>query len=127
MVWLTDMAQLMDNDVIDDLRALFATHMTVGTPAFAGCPGEALVALLIDRGDRGDLAEAHHVVDQWQAKRPGIPGLDLWWLKSRAVLAEAEGDADGYTELAKRYLEMCEKLDARGRLDEARLMVNQFD
>lgn len=49
-------------------------RMTVGTPAFAGCPGEALVALLIDRGDRGDLAEAHHVVDQWQAQRPGIPG-----------------------------------------------------
>ena len=114
------------DNAIDDLRTLFATHMTTGTRALAGCPGEALVALLIDRGDGGDLAEAHRIVDQWQAQRPGIPGLDLWWLKSRAVLAGAEGDADGYTELAEQYLEMCEKLDARGRLDEARLMVNQI-
>ena len=54
---------------------------------FAGCPGEALVELLIDRGSVDDLAEAHRIVDQWHAQRPGIPALDLWWLKSRALLA----------------------------------------
>ncbi len=69
-------------------------------------------------------AEAHRIVDQWQARRPGIPALDLWWLKSRALLAKAEGDSDGYAELAKQYLELCETLDARGRLDEARRMVS---
>ena len=36
--------------------------------------------------------------------RPGIPALDLWWLKSRALLAKAEGDSDGYAKLAKQYL-----------------------
>ena len=91
----------------------------------SGCPGEALVELLIDRGDRDDLAEAHRIVDQWQAQRPGIPGLDLWWLKSRAVLAGAEGDADGYAELAEAVPRDVRKAHARGRLDEARLMVSE--
>ncbi len=90
---------------------------------FAGCPGEALVELLIDRGSIDDLAEAHRIVDQWQAQRPGIPALDLWWLKSRALLAKAEGNSDAYAELANQYLALCEKLDARGRLAEARRMV----
>jgi adenylate cyclase len=47
----------------------------------------------------------------------------MWWLKSRALLAKAEGDSGGYTELAAEYLALCEKLDARGRLAEARRMV----
>ena len=51
--------------------------------------------------------------------------MDLWWLRSRALLAKAEGDADGHAVLANQYLSLCEKLDARGRLDEARRMVDQ--
>jgi adenylate cyclase len=41
-----------------------------------------------------------------------------------ALLAGAEDNSDGYAELAEQYLGLCEKLDARGRLDEARQMVN---
>ena len=52
-----------------------------------------------------------------------IPALDLWWLKSRALLAKAEGNSDAYAELANQYLALCERLDARGRLAEARRMV----
>ena len=54
----------------------------------------------------------------------GIPAAELWWLKSRALLAKAEGDWDEYAELATQYLALCEKLDARGRLAEARQMVS---
>ena len=61
------------------------------------------------------------------ARRPGIPALDLWWLKSRALLAKAEDDSDCYADLAKGYFSLCEKLDARGRLDEARRMVNEIE
>ena len=111
------------DEAIDELRASFSLHMDSGIRVFVGCPGEALVELLIDRGSIDDLTEAHRIVDQWQARRPGIPALDLWWLKSRALLAKAEGNSDGYAELATQYLELCEKLDARGRLDEARRMV----
>jgi len=39
------------------------------------------------------------------------------------LLAGADGDSDGYDELATQYLELCEKLDARGRFAEARRMA----
>jgi adenylate cyclase len=112
------------DEAINDLRALFALHMDSGVRVEVGCASEALVTLLIDRGATDDFAEAHRIIDEWQARRPGIPATDLWWLKSRALLAKAEGDWDEYAELAAQYLALCEKLDARGRLTEARQMVS---
>jgi adenylate cyclase len=111
------------DEAIDDLRDLFALHLNGGFLVYVGCAGEALVRLLIERKSTGDLAEAHGIVDDWRARRPGIPATDLWWLKSRALLADAEGDSGAYAELATQYLELCEKLDARGRLAEARRMA----
>jgi adenylate cyclase len=111
------------DQAVDELRALFALHISRGHQIVVGSAGEALVTLLIDRRATDDLAEAHRIIDEWEARRPGIPALDLWWLKSRALLAKAEGDRDGYAGLAKQYLELCEKLDARGRLTEAHRMV----
>ncbi|WP_253869961.1 adenylate/guanylate cyclase domain-containing protein [Mycobacterium sp. 1164966.3] len=111
------------DDGIADLRALFALHIDDGVLIETCCCSEAFVTLLIERGAAADLAEAHRIVDDWQVRRPGIPAADLWWLKSRALLAQAEADSDGYAELAAQYLALCEKLDARGRLAEARLMA----
>jgi adenylate cyclase len=111
---------------IDVLRCSFSLHMSSGSRVFVGCAGEALIELLIERGSTDDLTEAHRIVDHWQDHRPGIPALDLWWLKSRALLAKMEGDSEGYAELATEYVELCEKLDARGRLDEARQMVSRI-
>jgi adenylate cyclase len=112
------------DEAIDVLRASFSLHMASGSRLFVGCPGEALVGLLIERGSTDDIIEAHRIVDEWKTQRPGIPAADLWWLKSRALLAKSKGDSGGYTELAKQYLSRCEKLDARGRLFEAHRMVN---
>jgi adenylate cyclase len=112
------------DEAIDVLRASYSLHMASGSRLFVGCPGEALVGLLIERGSTDDIIEAHRIVDEWKAQRPGIPALDLWWLKSRALLAKSEGDFGGYAELAKQYLSLCENLDARGRLFEARQIVN---
>jgi adenylate cyclase len=112
------------DEAIDDLRALFSLHMDRGVRVEIGCAGEALVTLLVDRGATDELAEAHRIVDDWEARRPGIPALDLWWLKSRALLAKAESDWDEYAELASQYLKLCERLDARGRLAEAHRMVS---
>jgi adenylate cyclase len=114
------------DEAIDELHATFALHMAGGSRVFVGCAGEVLVGLLIERGSNNDLTEAHRIVVHWQERRPGIPALDLWWLKSRALLAKVEGDSEEYAELATQYLELCEKLDARGRLDEARQMVNRI-
>jgi adenylate cyclase len=112
------------DEAIEELRASVSLQIAGGSRVFVGCACEALVELLIERGFIDDFTEAHRIVDQWQARRCGIPALDLWWLKSRALLAKAEGDSDCYAELAKQYLSLCEKLDARGRLDEARRMVD---
>ena len=118
------------DEAIDELHATFALQMTGGSRVVVGCAGEVLIGLLIERGSTDDLTEAHRIVDQWQDRRPGIPALDLWWLKSRALLAktegDSEGDSEGYAELATQYLDLCEKLDARGRLEEARQMVNRI-
>ena len=114
------------DEAIDDLRAMFALHTTGGSRILIGCAGEALVGLLIERGSTDDLTEAHGIVDYWQDHLPGIPALDLWWLKSRALLAKSEDDFGAYAELAKQYLSVCERLDARGRLAEARQMVNRI-
>jgi adenylate cyclase len=114
------------DEAIDDLRAMFAFHTTDGSRILIGCAGEALVGLLIERGSTDDLTEAHGIVDYWQDRRPGIPALDMWWLKSRALLAKSEDDFGGYAELAKQYLSVCERVDARGRLAEARQMVNRI-
>jgi len=111
---------------IDELRALVSLHLRRGSPVFVGCPAEALVELLIERGSIDDFTESHRLLDQWQTRRPDVPALDLWWLRSCALLAKAEDDPDGYAELAKQYLSLCEKLDARGRLDEARHMVYEI-
>ena len=115
------------DEAIDVLRASFALHMSSGSRVFVGSSGEALVGLLIERGSTDDLAEAHRIVDQWPPERLNIPALDLWWLKSRALLAGAEGNSDYYTKLANQYLQLCEKLDARGRLPEARRMANEIE
>jgi adenylate cyclase len=114
------------DEAIAELRESVAVQMTGGSPVFAGCAGEALVELLVDRGTVDDLAEANRIVDQWQTRRPGPPALDLWWLKSRAILARARGDVERYAELATQYLELCRMVDARGRFAEARRMVDEM-
>lgn len=108
---------------VNDLRANYAECMRRGSRVFAGCLGEALVEILVEEGSTEGLAEARQVVAHWERVRPGIPGLDLWWYRSRALLARASGDEVGYAELSAEYLALCEKLDARGRLDGARAMV----
>ena len=113
------------DEAIIELRDCFALHTTRGLRFIAGRAGEALVELLIERSGSEDLAEAQRVIDNPLARHPDIPAMDLWWLRSRALLAKAEGDTDGHAELANQYLSLCEKLDARGRLDEARRMVDQ--
>jgi adenylate cyclase len=112
------------DEAINDLRGLFTLHLNGGFQVHVGCTGEALVGLLIDRGAADDLVEAHRILDDWEVRRPDIPATDMWWLKSRALLAAAEGDRAGYADLATQYLTLCEKLDARGRFAEAHRMVN---
>lgn len=111
---------------IDELRELSSCGTAGQSPIFVGPPGEALVELLIARGSPGDLTEVHRILDRWEARRPGIATLDLWWWRSQALLARAEGDSVRFREVAGRYLEHCENLHARGRLATARHLVDSL-
>ncbi|MGV0853162.1 ATP-binding protein [Mycolicibacterium phlei] len=112
------------DEAIGQLRTLL-TRCGGCAVVFAVVAREALVELLAERGRADDLTEAHLILDQWQRHRPEAPALDLWWLRSRALLARAEGRAAAYAESAGQYLESCERLDARGRLSEARLLAGE--
>ncbi|MGE2723023.1 ATP-binding protein [Mycolicibacterium celeriflavum] len=95
-----------------------------GLLAFGVVANEVLIELLVERGTKDDLSDAHRLVERWSEERPGIPALDLWWMKSRALLAKAEGRSD-YAELAGRYLDLCQTLDAQGRLEEAHRLAKE--
>jgi len=112
-------------EAIEDLRASFKLHMGSGMRIYAVCLGEALVEILLARGTANDISEAHQIIAQWDDHRPGVPALDLWWLKSRALMAKAERNQPAHAQLARQYLDGCEKLDARGRLVQARRLVDE--
>lgn len=105
------------DEAVDDLRHSYDVHMGSGARVYGVCAGEALVEVLLTRGTADDLREVHRIVDHWQDCRPGIPALDLWWLKSRALLADAEGNRREHARSSERYRDLCEKLDARGRFE----------
>ncbi|WP_245233957.1 adenylate/guanylate cyclase domain-containing protein [Mycobacterium sp. PS03-16] len=95
-----------------------------GSRLLAGLPVEALVELLLERDFAGDRAEARRLVDEWKTRRVGIPGVDLWWLRARALLARTDGDAGDYVEAARQYLTACQDVGAHGRLAGARRLVD---
>ncbi|MGE2816729.1 adenylate/guanylate cyclase domain-containing protein [Mycobacterium heidelbergense] len=113
------------DEAIDNLRPAFLRQCESGCRVFVGSTAEALVELLVGRGSVDDLIEAHRMVDRWHARRPDIATTDLWGLKSRALLARADGKSDDYVELSKTYLECCKKLDAVARIPEAHRMVDE--
>lgn len=114
------------DEAVIELRECFTLHTTWGIRLIAGRAGEALVELLIERSGSDDLAEAQRIIDNPLARHPDIPAMDLWWLRSRGLLAEAKGDYAGCAEIAHQYLTLCKKLDARGRIDEARQMADRW-
>ncbi|KUI02621.1 adenylate/guanylate cyclase domain-containing protein [Mycobacterium sp. IS-3022] len=112
------------SQAIDELRTL-PSQSSSCSPVFGVVGNEALIDLLVERGTDDDLVEAHRIVEKWQDERPGIPALDLWWLKARALLARAEDRSATFAKEAALYLQLCERLDARGRLAEAHRLADE--
>jgi hypothetical protein len=93
-----------------------------------GFVAEALALLLLERGSADDLVEASGVVAEWEAIQLPAPnlGLDLWRLKCRAMVTKAEGNDAAYAEVSRQYLDLAERLDARGTIADARRMVAEI-
>lgn len=107
------------DEAIEAIRAVFDGALS-GFPILAVLSGEALVDLLVGRGSPADLAEAHSVIQRWVGRNITAPGLNLWLMRARARVADAEGDHSGSVRLAAAYLRLCESVNAVGRLHEAR-------
>jgi adenylate cyclase len=113
------------NDAIDTARRAYRSPLGAGSPPMIGRTAETLIELLLERGSPADVAEARSVASAVADMRLPAPvaAIDLCRLKCRLMVSRSEGDAAGYADLAPQYLAMVERLDARGRLAEARQMV----
>lgn len=109
-------------EAIGELRGIFE-RTVCGFPVFAVFPAEALVDLLIGRGTPADISEAKSILDRWRGRQISVPALNLWLSRAESLIAAAEGDSGGYDRLAGEYLRQCERLNAVGRLDQARHMA----
>jgi hypothetical protein len=81
----------------------------------------------VERGSPDDVAEACDVVARFETLLPpdSEPALQLWPLQCRARLADAVGDAAGYTETVIRYRILAQRLDARGHLAVAKQLATE--
>ena len=79
---------------------------------------------LSERGAENDLVEAEAAIDRLAAA-PADEGLvirELWLLRLRALLAQAQGDANGYRDYRDRYRKMANDLGFEGHMQWAEEM-----
>jgi hypothetical protein len=83
-----------------------------------------LVETLLDRGTDGDAVEAEAAIERL-ADSPADEGLvmrDIWLLRLRALLAQAQGDEARYREYRDRYRDMATSLGFEGHIAWAEAM-----
>ncbi|OBJ62794.1 AAA family ATPase [Mycobacterium sp. 1423905.2] len=112
-------------EAIPLLRATVEQLATEGQLLTWGIPATAmLVETLLDRSAETDVAEAAAAIDR-VATEPhdgDLPVRDVWLLRMRALLARAQGRADDYAQLARRYREMATALGFEGHIVWAQAM-----
>jgi hypothetical protein len=77
-----------------------------------------LVETLLERGVEGDIADAERAIERL-ANTPNYAGsavCDIWFLRLRALLSRAEGDAIAYQDLVNRYLSTARSLGVEGHI-----------
>ncbi len=83
-----------------------------------------LVETLLDRGAESDVAEAEAAIERL-ATAPADDGLvirEIWLLRSRALLARAQGDEAAYRDYRDRYRAMATELGFEGHMKWAEAM-----
>jgi class 3 adenylate cyclase len=83
-----------------------------------------LVETLLDRGAKGDVAEAEAAIERLAAV-PADDGLvlrDVWLLRLRALLARARDDDGAYRDYRDRYRDMARTLGFEGHMEWAAAM-----
>jgi class 3 adenylate cyclase len=85
----------------------------------------ALVEILVERQDDGEVAEAEAAVERLAAA-PAEDGLvirDIWLLRLRAVLARARGDTAAYRDYRDRHRDMARSFGFEGHMEWADAMA----
>jgi adenylate cyclase len=82
-----------------------------------------LVKCLLRRGASGDLEAAQAALERSEAVSIDAVGWTLHHLRTRALLAQAKGDEDGYRELAHAYLSKATSLGYHGHIAAAEAMT----
>jgi adenylate cyclase len=113
------------DDAILTARRGYRSQLDAGSPTMVCRTAETLIELLVGRGSSADAAEARSVAAAVTDMRlpSEVPALDLCRLKCLLMVSRSEGEGSGYADLARQYLALVERLDACGRLAEARQMV----
>ena len=83
-----------------------------------------LVETLLERGTRGDVAEAEAAIDRLAAARvdEGLVIRDVWLLRLRALLARARGDEATCRDYRERYRATAASLGFEGHIAWAETM-----
>ncbi len=112
------------DDAIPVMRTAVHDLVQLGQPASCVVAIGILVETLLDRGAKGDMAEAEAAIDR-MANLPSTEGWvlrDILVLRLRALLAEASGDEMSYRDFRDRYRAKAESLGFEGHMQWAEAM-----
>jgi hypothetical protein len=113
------------DDAIPLMRAAAKHLFPEGQPLAWGIPATGvLVETLLDRGADDDVADAEAAIERL-ATAPADDGLvirEIWLLRSRALLAWAQGDEAAYRDYRDRYRAMATSLGFEGHMKWAEAM-----
>ena len=98
--------------------------MTSGDKLFRGRVTFAFVEALLRRDSDIELREAQSAIDQLAAMpiEPGFVVHEIWLLRMRALLAQAQGDEASYRDYRDRYRAMSTELGFEGHMKWAEAM-----
>ena len=73
---------------------------------------------LLDRGAESDVAEAEAAIERLAAAPAddGLAARNIWLLRLRALLAQAQGDEASYRDYRDRYRAMATSLGFEGHM-----------
>jgi adenylate cyclase len=106
-------------------RSVIESYRRSGEVIWLAAALAALVDLLLQRGSDADVREAREAVRTLTAlpTEPGVVLNEIWLLRLRAQLAQAEGDETTYRDYRDRYRQMANDLGFEGHMAWAAAML----
>jgi adenylate cyclase len=110
---------------IELARTARAEYLRSGDFMWFGVVCATLTESLLYRGTAADLSEAKEVINRLAAvpTEPGVIVYEIWLLRMRALLAQAERDDTTYRDHRDRYRKMAADLGFEGHMAWAAEMV----